>query len=159
VDFEILATYYGVNGTLYFEKRIGELRIAHVTPSSSLYVGYKIPPNASYPNPDGSGTVYWLNGATVGTIYNMADSGSPKCSDGPHTHLEFYSSHAWGLTYEWHSSGGPDSYHGLWFNPDHIHSSSYGGGSDSVSQGQILGFVGGGSTLPWMYDNPNHSGH
>lgn len=116
---------------------------------------------------DGSGGgtyAYFPNAQVVGTVYNGADtthSGhTTQCSTGAHSHLEFYSNHAWGAMYEWHSPQGPDHYY---YN--HVHGSagdegSYSSGNSSMSTSYIGGLLGGDTEVEIpIWDNPYHAGY
>lgn len=158
---EVLADYYGTNGQYYPDRVIGYYWFAHLTLTSWRYpnVGTIIGWNASRANPYGSGTIRYISGVEIGDVYG----GSGACSSGAHVHVEFYSTHAWGFEYEWHSIS-RDGYSGLAGYTDHIHfdgaNYNHSPRRDSVTQGSTtLGFLGGGSTLFWMRDNPYYSDH
>lgn len=152
---EVRATYWGTNGVLYANKPIGNLWLAHMDNSSWVYGnGATVYPNATKANPYGTGTVSWINGIQFASVYN----GSGACSTGAHSHLEFFSTHAWGGEFEQHSSLGPDYY-----SYGHIHGNgtpgSTGYAADSVASGTYVGFLGGGTTSFWMTDNQNYGDH
>ncbi len=151
-QWTVRATYWDTAGTLWINLPIGILWIEHLE-NWTAGIGAAISANASHPNPYGTGTVNYISGWQAGTIYPVGDG---VCSTGAHTHLEFYSNHAWGGQYEWHGEG-PDYYPD--YSAGHVH---YMGGSytlDSVSQGTSLFFGGGGTTSYWMRDNPYYGDH
>jgi hypothetical protein len=156
--YDIYTSYYDTSGAAHTQLVVGHVWMAHVY-QFSYATGQWITNNASHQNPYGTGYVYHVSGIPLGSVYDGGDPNAQPCSSGSHIHQEVYSTHAWGAEYEWHSSSGPDGYNGLAGISDHIHGpGGTGYSSTSVSQGQTIGFVGGGTTLFWMRDNPNYSG-
>ena len=136
---------------------VGYLWFAHLNFSYST-VGTFIYPNASRPQDGGTGTVYYVSPTSIGSVYPGGDTVNPKCSDGAHSHMEWYSNHSWGAPYEWHSTLGPD-----YFYDYHVHG---GGGvepafssASTMNTSRVVGFVGGGTTSPAMWENPYHAGY
>lgn len=172
--FDIMVTYYDAANNKIGDRLAGRMWVAHITPK--LAKDTPIPTGPSRQNPNGSGLIYYVNGVDLGIVYNNGDRNpatgqlySDYCSSGPHTHVEFFSSHNWGGEYEWHSSQGPDGYNGL--GNDHIH---YGSSvtpsgntnyttplvTDSVTQGvTVLGKIGGNTTSFYMMNNLNTGDH
>ncbi len=156
--FDIVATYWDTAGVKYTDVLVGKIWFAHL--KNWVYgSGARVFAQGTSSNPYGSGTVSTIRLLRIGDVYDFGDSpppGDTKCSDGPHFHVEAYSTHAWGFEYEWHSTSGPDGYWGLSGYTDHTHT-SYPYSNDTVTSGQDLGAFGGATTLFWMRDNPVRS--
>ena len=162
VKIDVLATYWGTNGVQYVEVPVGWILMLHVTnPAYPSGSGTPLNTTHSRPNPDGSGTIYYTSGVRIADLHPGPAGG---CAwSGAHLHFEVYNNHAWGREYEWHSSQGPDSYADLWGISDHIHDGTgynHGVRRDVVSSGdEILGHLGGGTTMFFMQGNPYYGDH
>lgn len=127
-QFDIKASYVGTNGTPAENRQIGSVWFAHIDRDSLVYApGTIINTNlASKQNPNGTGTIQYLTGRTIGVLYDGEGTVPGKtgyvCSSGPHLHLEGVNAHSWGNLMEWHSQSGPDGYSQLGLsNPYHVH--------------------------------------
>lgn len=154
-QLEILASYWDTGGVFYQDRVVGYVWFAHLT-SWWLGDGARLFANASLTNPYGTGTVRTVSGIRIADVYDGKDTLANSCSSGSHSHVEVFSTHAWGLEYEWHSASGPDGYNALAGISNHVHF-TYPFTADSVSAGQNVGAVGGGTTNFWMRDNPVRS--
>lgn len=175
-EYQITAAYTGNDGKPY-TAQVGSVFLAHQK------FDYKVDTSINWNASRGTGyggTIRYINGVKVGTVYPDADKtsasyGKLSCSTGDHTHIEFLSKHGFGRAWEWHSDEGPDGYSEIQAQPtdlniakeysDHLHyPSSYepptsNENGDKVTPGVWLGNLGGSSTSPYMEDNPNSADH
>jgi len=147
----VRVSYRDTAGTQWNNRIVGRIWILHnwYWPYAT---GTVINATASRPNPYGSGQINYIPWVSVGVVY----PGSGGCSGGPHTHIEFYSTHNYGLAYEWRSPNGPDFFNCCPYSHVHWSNSNW----DAVTAGShILGYLGGDSTAWYMNDNPYSSYH
>lgn len=150
-QYEVRASYWRTDGSYISNAIVGDLWVIHL--DNWVYgTNAIVYPNSSYQNPYGTGTVSRINAIQIGRLHDGPYDG--VCSTGRHSHMEFYSRHAYGLQYEWRNPNGPDYY----LPNGHTH---YGGYSttDSVSTGTKVAFLGGASTSYFLYDNPQSGDH
>lgn len=159
--FDIRLSYTDTSGVAHNYLVVGSLWIAHLT-NWQYSSGWVAGANATRSNPLGTGSIYYLSGKHIGNVYAGSDTNGAVCSNGPHSHMEFYSAHGWGSAYEWHSLLGPDAYDTRLasVSSNHIHwGTGYGhtAASDPVTAGMKLGRFGGNKTKFYLQTNPHPS--
>ena len=115
-------------------------------------------PNASRSSGYGS-TISYISGDYLGDVFVVSPP-APSCNTGTHIHVEARSSHDYGGIWEWRSNEGPDAFD---FPSAQVHggNGAYGAFAtpDDTSWGQVVGYIGGSTYSPAMWDNVFYSDH
>lgn len=160
--YGIYLTYTDIYGTPHERLNVGWVGIAHLDNWKKRKGPLNDPATWIQPtnwrSTGSGGMIGWFNGLWVGNVYEYADPSG--CSGGPHSHIEFFSKHNHGDAIEFHSKDARsevfDGYVDMPPVSDHVMLGTgsgpnvYSDSGDSVSGGQYLGDLGGGSTSFYM---------